>query len=155
MNRLKLGFVNANHTYVSWSTSELRMRFARPWNCFKPSSKIFLLTVPDRSKGSALSKYIFLITRKVWSAEKWSYDLIFMLFLFCSKGQVVWDSVLCASSLWIGVWLRHFLAKLTLCWTQMRHHCAISQLVLHCLLRLKWHLWSGFRHNDSFLETWI
>ena len=31
--------------YVSWSTSELRVRLA-PWNWFKPSSKIFLLTFP-------------------------------------------------------------------------------------------------------------
>ena len=30
---------------MSWSTSELRVRLA-PWNRFKPSSKIFLLTVP-------------------------------------------------------------------------------------------------------------
>ena len=30
---------------VSWSTSEIRGRLA-PWNHFKPSSKIFLLTVP-------------------------------------------------------------------------------------------------------------
>ena len=30
-----------------WSTSELRVRLA-PWNRFKPSSKIFLLTVPRR-----------------------------------------------------------------------------------------------------------
>ena len=30
---------------VSWSTWELRMRL-RPWNWFKPSSKIVLLTVP-------------------------------------------------------------------------------------------------------------
>ena len=33
--------------YVSWSTSELMVRLA-PWNWFKPSSKIFLLTVPRR-----------------------------------------------------------------------------------------------------------
>ena len=33
--------------YVSWSTSELRVRLA-PWNWFKPSSNIFLLTVPRR-----------------------------------------------------------------------------------------------------------
>ena len=33
--------------YVSWSTSKLRMRLA-PWNPFKPSSKIFLLTVTRR-----------------------------------------------------------------------------------------------------------
>ena len=33
--------------YVSWSTSELRVRLA-PWNRFKPSSKIFLLIVPRR-----------------------------------------------------------------------------------------------------------
>ena len=32
---------------MSWSTSELRVRLA-PWNRFKPSSKIFLLTVPRR-----------------------------------------------------------------------------------------------------------
>ena len=32
---------------VSWSTSEIRARLA-PWNWFKPSSKIFLLTVPRR-----------------------------------------------------------------------------------------------------------
>ena len=33
--------------YVPWSTSELRVRLA-PWNRFKPSGKIFLLTVPRR-----------------------------------------------------------------------------------------------------------
>ena len=33
--------------YVSWSTSELSVRLA-PWNRFKPSSKIFLLTIPRR-----------------------------------------------------------------------------------------------------------
>ena len=32
---------------MSWFTSELRVRLA-PWNLFKPSSKIFLLTVPRR-----------------------------------------------------------------------------------------------------------
>ena len=32
-------------TNVSWPTSELRARLA-PYNVFKPSSKIFLLTVP-------------------------------------------------------------------------------------------------------------
>ena len=32
---------------MSWSTSELRVRLA-PWNRFKPSSKIFLLTVSRR-----------------------------------------------------------------------------------------------------------
>ena len=35
---------HANQTSVSWSRSELRVRLA-PWNRFKPSSKIFLLTL--------------------------------------------------------------------------------------------------------------
>ena len=34
-----------SNIFVPWSTSELRQRLA-PWNRFKPSSKIFLLTVP-------------------------------------------------------------------------------------------------------------
>ena len=34
--------------YVSWSTSELRASVGAPWTGFKPSSKIFLLTVPRR-----------------------------------------------------------------------------------------------------------
>ena len=36
-----------SNIYVSWSTSELRVRLT-PWNRFKPSSKIFLLTFPRR-----------------------------------------------------------------------------------------------------------
>ena len=43
----KLWVFHANQIYVSWSTSELRVRLAL-WNRFKPSSKIFLLTVPRR-----------------------------------------------------------------------------------------------------------
>ena len=45
----ELGVFRANQTsiYVSWSTSKLRVRLA-PWNRFKSSSKIFLLTVPRR-----------------------------------------------------------------------------------------------------------
>ena len=34
--------------FVSWSTSELRVRLARPENWSKPYSKIFWLTVPRR-----------------------------------------------------------------------------------------------------------
>ena len=42
----KLGSLSyKSNIYVSWSTSELRVRLA-PWNRCKPSSKIFLLTVP-------------------------------------------------------------------------------------------------------------
>ena len=41
------GLVRKPNIYVSWSTSELRVRLA-PWNLFKPPSKIFLLTIPRR-----------------------------------------------------------------------------------------------------------
>ena len=42
----KLGIFHANQNiYVSWSTSELRVTLSL-WNRFKPSSKIFLLTIP-------------------------------------------------------------------------------------------------------------
>ena len=37
----------AQFIFLFWSTSELRVRLA-PWIRFKPSSKIFLLTVPSR-----------------------------------------------------------------------------------------------------------
>ena len=39
-----MGIVCKPNIYVSWSTSELRVRLA-PWNRSKPSSKIFLLTI--------------------------------------------------------------------------------------------------------------
>ena len=44
----KLGVFHANQISVSWSTSEIRVRFA-PWNRFKPSNNI-LLTVPRRGQ---------------------------------------------------------------------------------------------------------
>ena len=43
----KLGVFHANQITMSSSTSEFRVRLA-PWNRFKPSSEIFLLTVPRR-----------------------------------------------------------------------------------------------------------
>ena len=42
-----MGLSYKPNIYVSWSISELRVRFA-PWNRFKPSSEIFLLTVSRR-----------------------------------------------------------------------------------------------------------
>ena len=43
----KLGVFHANQTSMCWSTSKLMVRLA-PWNCFKTSSKICLLTIPRR-----------------------------------------------------------------------------------------------------------
>ena len=43
----KLEVFHANQIYISWSTSDLRVRLAL-WNKFKPSSKLFILTVPRR-----------------------------------------------------------------------------------------------------------
>ena len=56
---MMLGVFHAN-IYVSWSTSELRVRLA-PWNRFRPSSKIFLLT----------------------GSRRYSFCGSFMLFLSC------------------------------------------------------------------------
>ena len=47
MHWLVRGLSCKPNIFASWSTSELRVRLA-PWNRFKPSSKIFLLTVPRR-----------------------------------------------------------------------------------------------------------
>ena len=43
-----MGLLCKPNIYVSWSTSELKVWLAPPWNRFKPSSKIFLLTVQRR-----------------------------------------------------------------------------------------------------------
>ena len=95
---------------MSWSWSELRVRLA-PWNQYKPSSKLFLLTVLRRyfCCGSVVSCVCHaprLFIAALWSpaAEKrltsWLLFVMFIVFVLLSR-VVSW--VRC------GTWLYRFL----------------------------------------------
>ena len=60
--------------YVSWCTSELRVRLA-PWNRFKPSSKIFLLTFQGGTSFVDHLCYVYLVfvmLSRLFIAALWS-----------------------------------------------------------------------------------
>ena len=79
--------------YVSWSTSELRVRLV-PKNRFKPSSKIFLLTVPRRyffCGSFVVLCLVFLMLSRLFIAALWSPDgkgltswllMVFLLYFY-------------------------------------------------------------------------
>ena len=98
--------------YVSWTTSELRVRFV-PWNGFKPSINIFLLTVPRQYFFCGSFVFLCLVVRMLlrlfiaalWSPAgkgltSWLLLVMFIVFLLLSH-VVSW--VAC------GTWLYRFL----------------------------------------------
>ena len=99
--------------YVSWSTSELRVMLA-PWDQFKPSSKIVLLTVPRRYFFSgSFCVFVclgFLMLSRLFIAALCSpagkgpasWLLLVMLIVFLLLSNVV-------SWIRCGTWLYHFL----------------------------------------------
>ena len=83
--------------YVSWSTSELRVRLA-PLNRFKPSSKIF----PDRSKAVLL----------LWIFYVFVLSCLFYVFvricLYVLCGHLLGKCWPLGSRLWCLLWVCHF-----------------------------------------------
>ena len=69
-----MGLSGKPNIYVPWSTSELRVSLA-PCNWFKPSSKIFLLTVPIQyflCGSMCFLCLVFLMLSRLFVATLWS-----------------------------------------------------------------------------------
>ena len=89
---IKLGVIHEKtNIYVSWSTSELRLRLV-PWNWLKPFSKIFLLTVPRQyffCWSFMLLCSVFLLLSHLFIAALWSPAgkglVMFIVFLLLSN----------------------------------------------------------------------
>ena len=92
----------AQPSYVPWSTSELRVRFCAPLNRLKPSSNMFLLTIPSRCFfcGSFilfLSCFVMLSCTSVcWCLVVTCWERADLLALFC-------DVLLCRFHFPIGI----------------------------------------------------
>ena len=115
------------HCFLPWSTSELRVRLV-PLDQFKPSSKIFLLTVPKRYFfcGSFMLFlscvcYVWLLIVALWSPAWKGWPLGSRLWF------ITFPLVSCISN---GTWLYRFLIF-------------VLFLTLHSVLLMHWFgLWS-------------